>query len=126
MTASASIFDILRLVGECEDFRREVVTGRYGQVVLMTIPSGEEIGEETHPDVDQILLFLEGEGEAVLDGEKSPVGPNRLAFVHAGMRHNFRNTGGGPLRLVTLYAPPEHPAGTVHRTKAEADAAEHH
>jgi mannose-6-phosphate isomerase-like protein (cupin superfamily) len=121
-----SSFEILRLAAENEDFRREVATGDHGQVVLMTIPPGEEIGEEVHPDVDQILLFLEGEGEALLDGETGPVGPNRLVFVPAGVRHNFRNTGDGPLRLVTVYAPPEHPAGTVHRTREEADAAEHH
>lgn len=126
MTSSDSSFDVLRSARDSEDFRREVVTGRHGQVVLMTLPPGEEIGEETHPDVDQMLLFLEGEGEAVLEGETSSVGPNRLVFVQAGVRHNFRNTGSVPLRLVTVYAPPEHPAGTVHRTKAEADAAEHH
>jgi mannose-6-phosphate isomerase-like protein (cupin superfamily) len=126
VTSSDPSFDVLRLARESDDFRREVVTGRFGQVVFMTIPPGEEIGEETHADVDQILLFLEGEGEAVLEGATSPVGPNRLVFVRAGVRHNFRNTGDAPLRLVTVYAPPEHPAGTVHRTKAQADAAEHH
>jgi len=113
------------MASENEDFRREVTTGRHAQVVLMTIPPGEEIGEEVHPDVDQILIFVEGRGESVLDGETGDVGPNDLVFVRAGTRHNFRTTGEEPLRLVTVYAPPEHPAGTVHRTRAEADAAEH-
>lgn len=117
--------DILRMASENEDFRREVATGGYSQVVLMTIPPGEEIGEETHPDVDQILIFVAGRGESVLESETGRVGPNDLVFVRAGTRHNFRNVGEEPLQLVTVYAPPEHPAGTVHRTKAEADAAEH-
>lgn len=117
--------EILRMASENEDFRREVETGSYGQVVLMAIPPGGEIGEEVHPDVDQILLFVEGRGESVLDGATGPVGAGEMVFVRAGTRHNFRNVGDEPLKLVTVYAPPEHPAGTVHRTKEEADAAEH-
>jgi mannose-6-phosphate isomerase-like protein (cupin superfamily) len=74
--------------------------------------------------VDQILLFVEGTGEAILDGERSPVDTNDLVFVKAGTRHNFVNTDARPLRLVTIYAPPEHEPGTIHRTKEEADAAE--
>nr|MBA3984703.1 cupin domain-containing protein [Acidimicrobiia bacterium] len=58
-------------------------------------------------------------------GETRPIGVNQLAFVPAGTRHNFKNSGGVPLRLYTVYAPPEHPDGTVHRTKEEADADEH-
>src|SRR5919106_622416 len=91
-----------------DDFRREVITGEHAQVVLMAIPPGGEIGEEVHPDVDQILLFVEGDGEAILDGESAPVDAGRLVFVRAGTRHNFRNTGEGSLRLVTVYSPPEH------------------
>jgi mannose-6-phosphate isomerase-like protein (cupin superfamily) len=90
----------------------------------MMIPPGGEIGEEVHPRTDQTLAFIDGRGEAQLDGETSQVGPNDLVFVRAGTRHNFRNTGDGPLRLITIYAPPEHAPGTVHQTKAEADAAE--
>ena len=120
--------DIVALTRQNDDFRRVVQTGEHSQVVLMTIQPGEEIGEEVHDDVDQVLVFVEGQGEAVIEGDASPVGPNQLAFVAAGTRHNFRNTGAGPLRLSTVYAPPEHPDGTVHKTKAEADAyeAEHH
>jgi mannose-6-phosphate isomerase-like protein (cupin superfamily) len=90
----------------------------------MTVPPGGEIGEEVHPDVDQILVFLEGEGEAILEGRAGGVRPNDLVFVKAGTRHNFVNVGQDPLRLITIYAPPEHPPGTVHATKDEADAAE--
>lgn len=117
--------DILEAARRNEDFRREVVTGEHSQVVLMAVPSGGEIGEEVHPDVDQILVFVEGQGEAVLEGDSSPVQPRTLVFVPAGTRHNFRNTGEEPLKLVTMYSPPEHPPGTIHRTKEEADAAEH-
>jgi mannose-6-phosphate isomerase-like protein (cupin superfamily) len=108
-----------------QNFRETLATGEFSQIVLMTLQPGEEIGEEVH-EGDQILLFVEGAGEAVIDGETSLVRANDLVFVPAGTRHNFVNTGAGPLRIVTVYAPPEHPDGTVHRTKAEADAAEEH
>jgi mannose-6-phosphate isomerase-like protein (cupin superfamily) len=115
----------VELARENDDFRRTLVTGQHAQVVAMTIQPGDEIGEETH-DGDQILFFVVGEGEAVLEGEAEPVRANDMVFVPAGTLHNFMNTGSEPLRLVTTYAPPEHPDGTVHRTKAEADAAEAH
>jgi mannose-6-phosphate isomerase-like protein (cupin superfamily) len=116
--------DVVELALKNDAFRRVVATGEYSQLVVMTIPIGGEIGEEVHPDTDQLLVFIEGEGEAVLDDASSPVAPNQLVFVHAGTRHNFVNTGEVPLRLVTVYAPPEHAPGTVHQTKAEADADE--
>jgi mannose-6-phosphate isomerase-like protein (cupin superfamily) len=106
-------------------FRQTLVTGVHAQVVAMMLRPGEEIGEETH-EGDQILFFVAGEGEAVLDGESEPVHANDMVFVPAGTLHNFVNTGAEPLRLITTYAPPEHADGTVHRTKAEADAAEEH
>ena len=115
----------LELARANEFFRQVLETGEHAQLVAMTIQPGEEIGEETH-DGDQILFFVEGEGEAILEGEASPVGPGDYVFVPAGTLHNFVNTGSEPLGLVTTYAPPEHPDGTVHRTKAEADAAEEH
>jgi mannose-6-phosphate isomerase-like protein (cupin superfamily) len=118
--------DIERLARENEDFRREVVTAEHSQVVLMTIPPDEEIGEEVHEGIDQLLVVVEGEAEAILEGESSAVRASVAVLVPAGTRHNFRNTGGSPLRLWTVYAPPEHPSGTIHRTKAEADAAEDH
>lgn len=117
--------EVVALAQRNDAFRREIITGSHSQVVVMTVPPGGEIGEEVHEGNDQLLVFVEGEGEALLDGRTSTVAPNQLVFVHAGTRHNFRNTGQVPLRLVTVYAPPEHPPGTVHRTKEEADAAEH-
>jgi mannose-6-phosphate isomerase-like protein (cupin superfamily) len=116
--------DVIALARQSDDFRRVVITGDNIQVVVMTIQPGEEIGAETHEGHDQVLFFVDGEGEAVLDGVHSTVGAGDLSFVHAGVHHNFINTGSEPLRLVTAYAPPEHEPGTVHADKAEADAAE--
>jgi mannose-6-phosphate isomerase-like protein (cupin superfamily) len=116
--------DIFAAAWSNEAFRREVVTGEHEQVVVMTIPPGGEIGEEVHPETDQVLVFIDGRAEARLDGQASEVGPNDLVLVRAGTRHNFRNTSEGPLRLITIYAPPEHAPGTVHQTKEEADATE--
>jgi mannose-6-phosphate isomerase-like protein (cupin superfamily) len=117
--------DLERLVRENDDFRREVATTEHSQVVLMTIPAGEEIGEEVHQGIDQLLVFVAGTAEAIVEGESKTVGSGHAVLVPAGTRHNFVNRGDGPLRLYTVYAPPEHAPGTVHHTKAEADAAEH-
>ena len=121
-----SIAPIVKLAMNNDAFRDEVITGKECQVVLMTIQPGEEIGAEVHDDHDQILVFVEGNGQAVLAGQAREIGANDLVFVHAGVEHNFINTGSKPLRLYTVYAPPEHAAGTRHDTKTEADAAEDH
>lgn len=105
-------------------FREVLATGPHSQVVVMNITPGGEIGEETHADVDQVLVFVSGEGAAILEGDRAPVGPGSLVQVPAGTRHNFVNTGSTDLRLYTIYAPPQHAQGTIHRTKAEADADE--
>jgi mannose-6-phosphate isomerase-like protein (cupin superfamily) len=106
------------------DFRRVLWTGKYSQLVIMTIPPGGEIGEEVHPDTDQILTFVSGVGEAQIDGEKQEVAQGDLVAVPAGAKHNFLNTGPNPLVLYTVYGPPEHADGAVHHTKEEADEAE--
>jgi len=116
--------DIVARTQRNQWFREVLATGRNAQVVVMRIPPGGEIGEEVHHGVDQVLVFVEGQGEAILDGEVSPVMPDRLVLVPAGTRHNFVNTGSADLCLYTIYAPPEHARGTIHKTKAEADAAE--
>lgn len=118
------VMDIVTLTQKNEYFRQEVITGTHSQVVLMSIPVGGEIGEEVHHDVDQVLIFVSGQGEAVLNGNRQPITANTLCFVPAGTMHNFINTGSSELKLYTVYAPPEHAPGTVHKTKAEADAAE--
>jgi mannose-6-phosphate isomerase-like protein (cupin superfamily) len=99
-------------------------TGPNAQVVVMSIPVGGEIGEEVHDHVDQVLAFVAGEGVAILEGAETHVGPDRLVHVPAGVRHNVVNLGTIPLQLYTVYAPPQHAQGTIHRTKAEADADE--
>ncbi len=106
-----------------KDFRREILTNEHSQIVLMSIEPGDEIGEETH-DGDQILFFVSGKGRAELDGKKRQIKENSLVVVPAGTLHNFINTGDEPLKLFTVYAPPEEEPGTVHKTKAEAEAAE--
>lgn len=105
-------------------FRQVLSTGPHAQIVVMSIPPGGEIGEEVHEHVDQVLAFVSGAGVAILEGQESPVGPDRLVHVPAGLRHNVVNRGAGDLQLYTVYAPPQHADGTIHRTKAEADADE--
>jgi mannose-6-phosphate isomerase-like protein (cupin superfamily) len=115
--------DIVKRAKSNSYFREVLATGPHSQVVVMSIPPGGEIGAEVHPGIDQVLVFVQGEGQAILNGEKSVVSVDRLVQVPAGTRHNFVNTGKTDLRLYTIYAPPEHAPGTIHKTKAEADAA---
>ncbi|MEK6192120.1 MAG: cupin domain-containing protein [Chloroflexota bacterium] len=124
-TQQGSRVDIIEAARTNEAFRREVITGQHEQVVVMTLPPGGEIGEEVHPDTDQVILIVDGEGEARLDLETSQLRANDLVFVRAGTRHNFVNIGPEQLRLITMYAPPQHAPGTVHQTKEDADTAEH-
>jgi mannose-6-phosphate isomerase-like protein (cupin superfamily) len=107
---------------ENDDFRRVLYTGGHLQLVLMTLQSGEEIGAEVHPDRDQFFRFEEGTGAVDIDGVENRVEEDFAVIVPAGARHNVRNIGSVPLRLYTLYAPPEHKDGVVQSTKAEADA----
>lgn len=105
-------------------FREVVATGTHSQIVVMTIPPRGEVGEEVHDTVDQVLVIVDGEADAILEGVPMLVEANTLIHVPAGTRHNIVNRGTGNLRLYTVYAPPEHAPGTVHQTKAEADAEE--
>lgn len=107
------------------DFRREILTNARSQVVLMCLQPGEDIGEETHPGNDQLLVLVKGKGEVRLDGSASAVDKGSLVSVPAGTRHNLVNTGSKPIHLYTVYAPPETAPGTVHATRAEAMAAGH-
>ena len=111
--------EVDELSKENDDFRRVVFTGQHAQLVLMALPQGEEIGEEVHT-VDQILYGVSGEGEAILDGRAKSFEKGDVVAVPAGTLHNVKNTGKDPFKLFTVYAPPQHAAGTVHRTKAEA------
>jgi mannose-6-phosphate isomerase-like protein (cupin superfamily) len=103
------------------DFRRVVYTGKNLQLVLMTLPPGCDIGEEVHEDRDQFFRVEEGEGEIHIDGVANKVEDDFAVIVPAGARHNVINTGSAPLKLYTLYGPPEHKHGTVHKDKEQAE-----
>ena len=113
--------NIVKETLENENFRRVLFTGPKSQLVVMSIPPGGEIGEETHKYTEQNLFFLSGTGEGVLDDKLFSVGPGDAVVVTAGTKHNFRNTGTEDLKIYTVYAPPNHIDGRVHKTKAEAD-----
>ncbi len=113
---------ITKETAENADFRRVLHTGARSQLVIMSIPPGGEVGEETHEHVEQTLYFQSGSGEAVLDGETSPIAAGDVVVVTPGTRHNFKNTGAESLQIWTVYAPPNHIDGRVHHTKADADA----
>jgi mannose-6-phosphate isomerase-like protein (cupin superfamily) len=116
-------YTIATVAEQYSDFRRVLWTGKHTQVVIMTIPAGGEIGEEVH-EVDQILTFVSGVGEAKVSGQTRKVSQGDMVIVPAGLKHNFTNTGPNPLVLYTVYGPPEHADGAVHATKEEADALE--
>lgn len=112
--------NIERLTVENEDFRRVLYTGGHLQLVLMTLQPGEEIGEEVHPDRDQFFRIEEGQGAVDIDGRENRVEDDFAVIVPAGARHNVRNIGSAPLRLYTIYGPPEHIDQLVEATKADA------
>ncbi|MEO3929027.1 cupin domain-containing protein [Micromonosporaceae bacterium B7E4] len=117
-------FTIATVAEESPDFRRVLWTGKHTQLVIMTIPPGGEIGEEVHEEIDQILTFVSGTGEARVSGQTRKVTQGDLVVVPAGRKHNFVNTGPNPLVLYTIYGPPEHADQAVHHTKEQADAME--
>ncbi|HEU5248400.1 MAG TPA: cupin domain-containing protein [Thermoanaerobaculia bacterium] len=118
--------DIEDMTEQNSDFRRVLYTGKQLQLVLMAIEPGEDIGEEVHPDRDQFFRIEDGKGEVWIDGMGTKIESDSAVLVPAGARHNIRNTGREPLKLYTLYAPPEHADGTVHATKADAMASKEH
>ena len=114
---------------ENENFREVLFTGPHSQLVIMTLQPGEEIGTETHDDIDQFIRVEEGDGEAILAGKKHRLEDGTAVVIPAGTEHNVINTSkSSKLRLYSVYSPAEHPDGTVHKTKAEADEyeREHH
>lgn len=106
-------------------FREVLENGQHTQIVIMSIPPGGEIGDEVHPDNDQILFLVEGTGKVILNGEEAHYSSGDIVLVRAGVRHNFINTGTSGLKIITTYSPPHHPDGTIHKTKAEAERAEY-
>jgi mannose-6-phosphate isomerase-like protein (cupin superfamily) len=118
--------DIEESTVKSSDFRRVLYTGKNMQLVLMALKPGEEIGEEVHTDRDQFFRVEKGEGEVLIDGHQTKVKDGVAIIVPAGARHNVKNTGVQPLKLYTIYAPPEHADGVVRVTKADAEASEEH
>lgn len=108
-----------------DNFRKVLYTGKFSQLVVMSLLPGEDIGEEVHDHVDQFFRFEVGEGKAVLDGEEILFAADDVVIIPAGVKHNIINTSTTEsLKLYTIYSPANHPEGTVHTTKAEAMAAE--
>jgi len=104
-----------------QEFRRVLYTGKNLQLVLMTLQPGDEIGEEVHEDRDQFFRIEQGSGEIRIDGKANSVEDDFAVIVPAGARHNVVNTGDAPLRLYTIYGPPEHRDRVVHHDKAQAN-----
>lgn len=116
--------NIKKITKENTNFRKVLITGAHSQLVVMSIPVDSDIGEEVHSGTDQLLVFVAGEGRAVLNGKERGVKKHDVVFVPAGTVHNFINAGDKELKLYTVYAPPEHPEGTVHKTKHDAEESE--
>lgn len=114
-----------------DTYRTALWTGKHLQLTLMDIIVGGDVGLEVHPEVDQFFLVEAGKGEVMMGPEKdmltfkAPVQENFAIFIPAGTWHNVVNTGATPLKLVSIYAPPNHPAGTVQKTKEDAERAEY-
>ncbi|MCO8129290.1 cupin domain-containing protein [Acidimicrobiia bacterium EGI L10123] len=123
--------DIEKATLENDTFRTVLFTGAHLQMTVMCIQPGEEIGVEKHDDLDQFIRVEQGSGQVQMGSSKDDLSEVRdieddwAAIIPGGTWHNVVNTGTEPLRLYSIYTPPEHPEGTVHQTKAEADAAEH-
>lgn len=122
-----AVINLERLTRLNRNFRTAIWTGEYMQMTLMSVPTGGEIGFEMHRDLDQLLLIESGFGTVFMGKRRNDpeiaerVSPGYAVFVPAGTWHNIVNTGRTPLKLSSVYAPPQHPRGTVHRTKADSD-----
>ena len=121
------IDDIEKLTKENKFFRKVLFTGKHSQLVVMRLKPSEDIGLEIHDNVDQFFRIDEGEGEVIIDGNKTQIKDGFAVVVPAGSEHNIINTGNTDLKLYTIYSPPNHPDKTIHKTHQEAmEAEEHH
>ena len=120
------IADIEELTEENGDYRRVLYTGKQLQLVLMSLAPGEEIGEEVHEKGDQFFRVEKGKGEVVIDGKRTKIKGDDAFIIPAGARHNVINTDYKPLRLYTLYSPPQHRDAFIAATKADAEASKEH
>ena len=126
MNVKGFVDDIEKLTEENSDFRRVIYTGHNLQLVLMSIEPGDEIGAEVHEDRDQFFRVEAGEGEISIDGVVHKVKADDGIIVPQGARHNVKSVGKEPLKLYTIYGPPEHIDGTVHATCDDAASAHEH
>ena len=119
----ALVIDVKEQAKDNEFFRKTLFTTDRSQLVIMSLRPGEDIGEETH-EADQLLYAVKGEGTALIEGMKRTFEKGDVLCVPAGTRHNVVNGGKEPMKLFTVYTPPQHAPGTIHRTKADAEKAE--
>lgn len=125
------VVDIEKLTKANENFRIAAWTGTYFQLTLMTIPVGGDVGLEVHPETDQFLRLEQGKAKVMMGATKDQLDQewdtedDFAIFVPAGTWHNIVNAGDEPLKLYSIYAPVHHPFGTIHKTQADSEAAEH-
>src|SRR5659263_486245 len=125
ITIKGYVKNIEEIAVKNEDFRQVLYTAKNCQLVIMALKPKEEIGMEVHK-LDQFFRVEKGSGEAVLDGVRTAIRAGFAVIVPAGTNHNIINTGSVPLKLYTLYAPPNHRDGVVHHTRADAQADNEH
>ncbi len=119
------ITDIEKQTEDNNNFRRVLYTAKNSQLVVMSVQPGDEIGEEVH-DLDQFIRIEEGKGKAILNDVEHEIEDDHAVVIPAGVKHNVLNTGDKPLKLYTVYSPPEHRDGVVHKTREEAMEDEEH
>lgn len=122
------IDDIEEKTLDNSNFRKVLFTGKHMQLVVMALKPGEDIGEEIHEHIDQFFRIEQGEAKVIIDDQEDVLKEDMVAIVPAGAKHNIINTSNVDLKLYTIYAPPNHPDGTIHKDKAEAEEyeKEHH
>lgn len=121
------IVNIEKETKENNFFRKVLFTAHHSQLVLMSLKPKEEIGEEVHDNLDQFFRFEEGEGKVVIEGGEFPIEDGFAIVIPAGIKHNVINTSSEmPLKLYTIYSPPNHQDGTIHKTKEAAESSEEH
>ena len=126
-----SIFNLDAITGENENYRTALWTGEGMQITVMSIPTGSGIRNENHDNIDQLLKIVSGTGEVTMkkgDGRShltTPVKEGDAIMIPRGTWHSLKNTGRSPMKLYSVYAPKNHPYGTVHKTESDADGAEH-
>ncbi len=119
---SAFQADVVTRANENTDYRRVIYTGQKTQLVVMSLPAGGEVGEEMHHRVEQVFFCVAGRGQAVVNGRVTPVSIGTILVMPPGTRHNVKNAGKVPLKLYTIYSPPNHLDGRVQATRADAEA----